>query len=334
MARVLIVNLVLLLGVFGAFEAVLYSLVSSTERHASGSVNRIVGRLYWKSVDLIQYLPDCARYDKELFYTLKPGTCLFENRGFSTEVAVNSAGLRDDEVSLEAPQVVVIGDSHAMGWGILGEETFAARIEAETGLKTLNAAISSYGTAREIGILNRLDLSQMDALVVQFSAENDDTENQSYLDNDRQLRAGSESAYLDEVSDGRKSQYYPFMLTAQAGSILIEKMGGDPSPARPAPGTPDNEVDRFLDVLMDAPDASLLVVMEISLYGQNKRFARKVAESPRLAALEEKFGTVVVLDTQTLLGQSDFMFPDGHTNAAGHQKIAEAVIDALSASGF
>lgn len=332
--RVLIVNVMLLLGIFGAFEFALYSMVSSTERNASGAVNRIIGRLYWKSVNLIQYLPECAQFDEELFYTLKPGSCTFENRGFSTEVAVNSAGLRDDEASLDAPQIVVIGDSHAMGWGIEGEETFAARIEAETGLRTLNAAISSYGTAREIKILDRVDVSAMDALVVQFSAENDDGENKSYLSNDRQVLASSEAAYQDEVTDGRKAEYFPFMLTAQAASILFDKLSGDPSPARPSAGRPETSTDRFLDVLADAPAAPLLVMMELSLYGQNNRFAQRVAESPRLPEIEEKFGTVVVLNTRELLGQSDFMFPDGHTNADGHAKIADAVIEALSAEGF
>jgi len=37
---------------------------------------------------------------------------------FTNEVRVNHLGVRDDEASLVAPDVIVIGDSHAMGWGV------------------------------------------------------------------------------------------------------------------------------------------------------------------------------------------------------------------------
>src|SRR4249920_1156753 len=38
---------------------------------------------------LIQFDPQCAQYDPGLTYTLKPGTCTFENIEFRTEVHVN-----------------------------------------------------------------------------------------------------------------------------------------------------------------------------------------------------------------------------------------------------
>lgn len=67
--------------------------------------------------NMIQYLPECARYDAELGYTLKPGICRFTNREFDVECRINSIGVRDDEASLSSPEIIVVGDSHAMGWG-------------------------------------------------------------------------------------------------------------------------------------------------------------------------------------------------------------------------
>ncbi len=66
---------------------------------------------------IIQFEPRCARYDPELTYTLRPGVFYFSGKKFNNEFRVNSLGVRDTEDSLVAPEVVVLGDSVAMGWG-------------------------------------------------------------------------------------------------------------------------------------------------------------------------------------------------------------------------
>ena len=92
-------------------------------------------RVYHMEQDrkMMQYLADCARYDNELAYTLKPGSCQVASREFDVGYRINSAGARDEEASLESPQVVVIGDSHAMGWGVAQEHTFPELLENRTG---------------------------------------------------------------------------------------------------------------------------------------------------------------------------------------------------------
>lgn len=56
-------------------------------------------RNYYLAFDreLIQADAACARYDPEVTYTLRPGTCRFANREFDAEVRVNEFGVRDDE---------------------------------------------------------------------------------------------------------------------------------------------------------------------------------------------------------------------------------------------
>jgi hypothetical protein len=98
---------------------------------------------YQKDQANIQYVPECAQYDKELFYTLKPGECGFSGCYFDTKVAVNSLGVRDDESSLAGPEIIVIGDSESMGWGVEKHETFADIVEKKTGKKVLNLGIPS-----------------------------------------------------------------------------------------------------------------------------------------------------------------------------------------------
>src|SRR5687768_4014732 len=65
--------------------------------------------------NIVQY--DCGQYDPKLFYRLKPGECTFTNTEFSVLNQINRKGLRDDERSLEAPEIIVLGDSYTMGWG-------------------------------------------------------------------------------------------------------------------------------------------------------------------------------------------------------------------------
>src|SRR4029079_7125411 len=143
-------------------------------------VRRLVQQVYRHfNRALIQFDPRCAQYDAGLTYTLKPGTCTFENIEFRTTVHVNRLGLRDNEEALHAPDVIVIGDSHAMGWGVEEDQTFGRVLARQSGLKILNAGISSYGTVREMRLLDRLDVSRLRFLILQYS-DNDLLENQTF----------------------------------------------------------------------------------------------------------------------------------------------------------
>ena len=79
---------------------------------------RTLAREYYGGFDraILQTDPRFARYDPELFYTMRPGRFVFAQREFAHEFRVNSLGVRDEEGALDAPEIVVIGDSVAMGW--------------------------------------------------------------------------------------------------------------------------------------------------------------------------------------------------------------------------
>ncbi len=340
MLRVVFVNLALLLVVAIAGEAALFWLVSRPAptgvRFADGAARKI----YWRDVNYIQFQPSCAQYDPDLFYILRPGSCMFSNSGFKTSVSVNDAGLRDDGASLVAPNVIVLGDSQAMGWGVDGEETFAEQIEAKTGLRTLNAAVSSYGTAREVLLLNRLDRSGLDVLVIQFS-DNDNGENRAYLNSGRRLPVRSREEYLEILTVEKKNLYVPFKYLATFGAVIRDRfLPGEDEPsgvaAKPTGPTMSWE-DAFLDILADAAVDErfpMLVLLELSLNGRRGGFAENVAASPNLEALKSKFSSVSVLDSTSLLSDEDYLFPDGHLTAGGHRKIADAIVNVIVAAGL
>ena len=67
----------------------------------------------------------------------------------------------------------MLGDSYAMGWGVEQGESFPEILEAATGLRVLNAGVPSYGTPRELLMLERLDrfldLSQRRMKCIKFA---------------------------------------------------------------------------------------------------------------------------------------------------------------------
>ncbi len=145
-------------------------------------INKFLKKYYTAQFSIVQFNPDCSRYDSELTYTLKEGECIFKNKEFSTKYNINHLGLRDDEESLVKPEIIVLGDSYAMGWGVNQDQSFPSIIEKELGLKTLNAGISSYGTAREYLLFNKLDISNLKYLIIQYCS-NDFLENQIFFMN-------------------------------------------------------------------------------------------------------------------------------------------------------
>ena len=141
-------------------------LLSNSDLAGSGRLLQFLQFMHcWSEQNVIQLNSQCARYDPDLTYTLKPGVFTFSDREFSVVFKVNNAGLRGSEDALRKPEIIVIGDSMAMGWGVDQDKIYSSIIEQKTGLKVLNAAVSSYGTAREILLLNKLDTSNLKYLM-------------------------------------------------------------------------------------------------------------------------------------------------------------------------
>ena len=154
----------------------------------------MIRQIYTDSRDIVQFNNNCSQYDARLYYKLKPGECDFKNIEFSTKLFINKHGLRDDEESLIKPEIIVLGDSHAMGFGVEQQQTFANLLEKNLATKVLNAGISSYGSAREFLMLQDLDKKALKYLVIQY-CNNDYSENKEFVDNNFSLKISSKASY-------------------------------------------------------------------------------------------------------------------------------------------
>lgn len=292
-----------------------------------------VARYYHRGRDwlVVQADPRCVRWDAELGYMLRPPGCTIADREFTVDYAVNSQGLRDDEESLRDPAIVVVGDSYAMGWGVAREESFPERIERARGVRVLNAGISSYDTARELALLERLDTGSVRAVVIQYCS-NDDSGNQLYVEEGK-LYAPSEEWFTTELEKAQRLRHRFFgkhLLT-----IATRVVTGLSDRGSGGAGVGKSEY-YFLETLRrHQPLLAGKVVVVIPACGINcKAFVdalRALLAEPRYAELA---AVVSIADASPRLDlQRDFYPLDGHLNASGHAHNAAAIEEELTRRG-
>jgi len=322
------------------FEVIIVSLLHSPRLVGASPapLRRSIQQVYRHfNRSLIQFDPQCARYDAGLAYTLKPGTCTFENIEFRNTYRVNSVGVRDDEAALDAPEVIVIGDSHAMGWGVEQEEALSKVLERKLGRRVLNASVSSYGTVREALMLDRVNTSRLRVLVVQYS-DNDLPENRTYRLDANHLPIMSEAQYQAIVRHyASQRSYYPGKYVYRLLMKILRLEEPEPDQMKMEPATPEQEAQLFLNALRFGSKARLddvqIFVFEIN---EQIRPAR-----PFIAALDRMrkrndlppfIHRLVALDVAPNLTTDDFYRLDDHMNARGHEKVATVLADAMKAS--
>ncbi len=280
---------------------------------------------------VIQFMPDCARYDSTLGYTLKPGSCRFAATEFGNAYHINPKGLRDDDASLSHPDVIVTGDSYAMGWGVEQDETFAAVLERKSGLKVLNAGIASYGTAREMLMLGRLDTTHLKSLIIQY-CENDEDENRAFLQQGNRLQTMGPDEYRQRVVQNMEDKHY------YAGKYLIFKWDKKwreiraPKADKKTPGPDGNpdDVDLFLNALLHSPvDLSKTRIIVLEAVGKDdfdRTFVRRLMEKIKTGQYPPHIKNMMTLDTTKFLTRDHYYVLDDHWHRGGHEAIADALL--------
>ena len=137
---------------------------------------------------IVQYLPECAEFDPQLAYRLKPGRCRFHNREYDHEIVVNSAGMRDREEALDGAADRRRGRlvRDGLGRGAVGDRA-AAVLGELTGEKTLERR-RALATARRARCCccARSTSPAAHTLVIQY-CENDFIENARFVRADGRL---------------------------------------------------------------------------------------------------------------------------------------------------
>jgi hypothetical protein len=327
------------LGAFFLLE-VYCSWMLSHSQHIPSFLGKSVKYYYdYYNCPLIQYEENASSYDPQLFYTLKPNARFrYFNREFDNAFAINSKGVRDDEKSLASPEIICLGDSYAMGWGVDQEETFAQYLEKLSGMKTLNAAVSSYGTAREMIQLKRLDTAALKYLIIQY-CYNDYPENLNYISGKYELPISDQSVYDSVVArQNFQKKYFPGKYGSLIGQVFLRKTINKITPIFPLVvererpfGDEGGQAEAFVKILYNSPQIDFskvrVIVTVLDSYEHlNNSFLKKVELIASQAPYKDHFaGNLQTLNMSGNLQVNDFYNLDLHIRASGHKKVAHKI---------
>lgn len=333
----------LLLGIAG--ELSIYYFM----RHADKVPKIVHGYLVKYYLMFERQLPevkkDCACYDNELTYTYRPNAaCLQSNPEFSDSIYVNKAGLRDDNASLEKPEIICLGDSYTMGWGVGQQQAYPQVLERTLKMKVLNAAVSSYGTAREAMLLKRLDTTALKYIIIQYCF-NDIQENNVYVRRNRyRLPVMPKPVYQKAVTDHEwATTYYPLKrvltLTRMTLKDGITKLsGGNPFADRIisydtsyVPAT----ARAFLDILhrsgINFKKVKVLVV-DMNRYPYFDHHLMDAARQMlHIGAYSNEFRNSIRFINTSPLNNAIYYYPlDSHLTPKGHNILASILAHEIS----
>ena len=312
MLKVIIINIVVC---FLLIEGVM-SLMLTFPYLSRLGLHKVIKKLYVEKYrNIVSLEPECARYDPGLTYTLKPGIFYFSNSEYKNTFKVNRLGVRDDEESLSEPDIIVLGDSVAMGLGVEQGETWVNTVEEKSGLKALNTAISSYGTVRQMLMLDRVDTSNLKYLIIHY-IENDYTENKAFYNGS--FKISSEREYNAVIADYKSYKRY------YLGKNLITALQGSHNRTEDR----KNEALYFINALMNAGHTNLQG-KKIIVIG-NHGFILKLQYLLKNNKYPACIRGMVLIDTSFILDDTCYYILDNHMTIKGHKRITEKVLNIVN----
>jgi TM2 domain-containing membrane protein YozV len=325
-----------------AMLAIFFSSVGAMQvRRTPAKLKQFMSLVYNRGfMNSVQFDRSVSYFDPELQYLFKPGKHNFNNLEFNSVLNINSAGFRDDERSLDHPSVLFLGDSYTMGWGVKEDESYASLFEKQTNTSVLNAGISSYGTARERLLMDRLDLDSCKVLFIQYCS-NDLAENYMFSRNEGQL------APERDLRDGYElyarmnilfKSYYPFkhVYWLLRGTLMYTGVADWLNSIQRSESDEGNDIgdnhDEYLyNVLVSIREKFhgeiVLFIMDAAYPEKLTQQLAKVAGSPELS--------IRWLDMSKIgLQANDYFLLDPHINASGHRKVANYLISFARETGI
>ena len=280
--------------------------------------------------DYIIYDEERGQYDSELFYVLKPGEFKYSNMEFSTSYHINQAGFRDDDRSLDFPDLIFLGDSYTMGWGVEQEEIFTNILEHQLNVKSLNLGIASYGTAREYLAFEKTKHDSCQLIILQF-CPNDVKENRAFIENNFQLNISPKGKFKKEIIWNKLYQiYFPLKYVHSSIYFFTDKL----KPAtknngkKSAPlhgGINEQEISDFFNILKKIKNSfkgEIIIFnlgMNITTPAINEQFEKWLSIN--------KLEGVHVFPSTDYLSKEDYLPLDTHLKISGNKKLAEGLMN-------
>jgi hypothetical protein len=311
----------------------------------SGGVYLAFRQLYLSQLQLLQWEPACAAYNEAIGnYTLRANLrCHQASTEFDVDIDTNSMSFRDSEAALDRPEVVVLGGSVGMGWGVREDQTIAHLVAQATGLKTLNAGVPGYGLWQNLSLLPYLDRSALRYVVLVVKTLEDGKSAPGMLASPtleytlpRQSYDEAVAAYQASREPLRFGTTLYRLLTFYRTKVPARLDFESQLAEQVATGAGYDEAGRAIVAAIDrfAPllgNAKVVLVFGIN---QCRRATAPLAAAIAKSAaspLRHAAPTIVSLPADDVLTREDCFVFDGHVNARGQAVYARQAGDAILA---
>ena len=333
-AKILNVKYIYFFAIVVFFEIGIYSSIHFVKNHQITSTTLIQNcRNFYAGYlrNIPAYQIGLGQYDPDLFYTLKPNNsdnpsyAVNSNIEFSNRYKINSQGTRDNEASLHFPEIIVLGDSHTMGWGVEQDETFSNLLEQKIEKKVLNTGIVSYGTAREYLMFQKLKTDSCNTIILQYCS-NDLRENQSFVENGNQLEISSEEEYQFKYKRNfLQANYYPFKFCFETIGHQFRRSRHRQKFKNMLHIEFQKQIENFfsiVELLIEEFDGEIIIFNLESHNTTDKYFLafKKYVEEHHLEKIQ-------LIDFSKVLNEYDYFIIDGHINVSGHRKVSDTILE-------
>ena len=253
---------------------------------------------------------ECVEFSESQVYIPKKTNCDFNNIEFETTLSFNELGRYSDHPEESNYGVVVLGDSHAMGWGVNDEETFSHLLEKKINKPVYNLGVSGYGTIRQLIRLKESNLlNKVDTIIIQY-CYNDHGENVNYEKNS--LDAAKKKYEL--VTGNTKYSFWKKLRKSfrYAATIPIDIITNK---NKKMDFNHHNET--FIKVLKSYPFVKDKRIIVFYVNGHQQIFTNFPKGKSKI------FNNLEYVDLNIEKNPKNFYLIDGHLNQVGHIQIAD-----------
>lgn len=308
---------------------------------------------YMRSRDVFQFDAARVRFDPELGYITRPRLVVgFANREFTTTVCTNSLGFRDDEASLQDPDVLLLGDSFGFGWGVDQGASVADVLERDTHARVLNMSVAGYGTLQQYLLLRRYAAStDVSGKLALFLLNSTDVYENAvhplggipYVDwSGTEPRVeptprGAFQAWIEEVNRHRSRGVFAGSVFADLGLEAVRAVGRELGLYKPPrPGYLPTEADHWhafagtVHEIRALADRTGLAVVFVYVPWPPELDSHESGLTGRIEHVVRATG-LSMIDLRGSLGRADYFHLDDHWTESGHAHAAATIERALRA---
>ena len=287
-------------------------------------IKSIQKKIYFRGYrDILHYNQNCIKFDKKLLYKPKTGVCNFKNAEFNTNLTFNEfLRIHEDNNAkkIKKTDLVVLGDSIAMGWGVNDNETFSYHLQKLSNQRVYNMGVSSYGTVREIKRLKQSPYyKNIETIIIQYH-RNDMFENiKLNINKDYDLAEYNKNFNYEKV----KNSNLVFILRNYKSAIrlffsdIIDFLFKEQNLELMNFAWDKEHLDPIIKKNIDLTDKRVIVVVPIPPWQKLYNFP-KVNEEIEYLLIK--------------LNKEHFFIIDDHPNIFGHKEIAEKIYYYLNAN--